>query len=298
MNNISVERDDYDSPPKPVFKSFYFGTGFGYICYYFLRNDWIWPRLTEQEQKFVKQQNDYWNNNNPGYKNPEHYQGQGGQSFRSIGDRENSWEGQQLKLFLERERPRRVLEIGPGSGYYTRQIIECSSVDEYVATDINVKFLEYVDRAIAEHERHDCVRTKFVQMGELDSIGLEVDAIILLSALHHIPDREKFIKNISRLLSKGGGIFFYEPTHSLARIVQLGWSFIVHRWYSTQVVKQRNNYMTHHFCSVSETRNIAQRSGLEFTLWEVKSKLPPRFRRLAAPFARKMVAVLRKPIHS
>jgi SAM-dependent methyltransferase len=297
MSSIEVEHNRTDSPPRPSFKSFYFSSGLGYACYYFFRNDWVWSRLTEQEKSFVKQQNDYWNNNNPGYKNPEEYQGQGGQSFRTVGNREESWEGRQLQLFLDRERPRRVLEIGPGSGYYTRQIIDHGSVEEYIATDINVKFLKYIKGAISEHPRCEQVRTEFVQIGELDSLALEVDAIIMLSALHHIPDRERFINHISRLLVKGGSIFFYEPTHSLARIVPLSWSFIVHRWYSTKAVTLRNNYMTHHFCTVAETRNVAKQSGLDFVWWDVKSKLPSRFRRLAAPFSKKMIAVLQKPKH-
>lgn len=281
-------------PPKFSNRSFYFGSGVGYVCYYFFRNDWVWARLSQQEKDFVKQQNNYWNNNNPGYKNPEQYQGQGGRSFRSLGNRDASWEGLQLKLFLDRERPRRVLEIGPGSGYYTRQIIEHESLEEYISTDINVKFLEYVKSAISEDSRYDHVRTKFVQIDELESLGLEVDAIILLSALHHIPDRAEFINRISKFLSKGGTIFFYEPTHSLARVMQLGWSFILHGWYLTSVVRKRNNYMTHHFCTVSETSNIAKQSGLDFVKWEVESKLPSQFRRIAAPFAKKMIAVLRK----
>lgn len=294
MSISDAEHGKVDVAPRPQFKSFFIGSGLGYVCYYFFRNDWVWSRLTDQERNFVKQQNNYWNNNNPGYRNPEDYQGQGGRSFRTSGDRTASWEGKQLQLFLEKVRPRRVLEIGPGSGYYTRQIIEHSSVEEYVATDINIKFLSYIEEALSERVTHNSVRTKFVEIERLDSLGTEVDAIIMLSALHHIPDRSEFIRQVSKFLVPGGVLFFYEPMHSLARVLQLGWSFIVHRWYSTRVVQRRNNYMTHHFCTVAETKHIAEQVGLNFSFWEVKSKLPQAFRCFAALFSSKMVAVLCK----
>jgi ubiquinone/menaquinone biosynthesis C-methylase UbiE len=294
MSVIANENKKLEQPPKPVFDSFFFGSGFGYICYYFMRNDWVWSRLNNQEKEFVKQHNNYWNNNNPGYKDPSEYQGQGGLSFRSIQDRQSSWEGRQLAKFLEQERPKRVLEIGPGSGYYTRQIIECGSLDEYVATDINAKFLEFIEKAISEHDKGIRIKSKFVQLSDLESTDMQVDAIILLSALHHIPDREIFIKAISRYLTNGGAIFFFEPSHSLARIVQLAWSFALHRWYSTKVVRLRNNYMTHHFCTVSEMRKNAEYAGLKLEAWGVMSKLPDSIKYLAAPFSRKMIAILRK----
>jgi ubiquinone/menaquinone biosynthesis C-methylase UbiE len=294
IDGVSAASSGY--PPQPSFESFYFGSGIGYICYYFMRNDWVWSRLTQQEQEFVRQHNDYWNNNIPGYQNPGQYQGQGGKSFRSNDNREASWEGRQLKAFLENKQPRRVMEIGPGSGYYTRQIIECNSVEEYVATDINVKFLEYVNNAISEHVRASSVQRKLFSIHELESAKAEVDAIIILSALHHIPDREAFIKFISRFLAPGGTIFFYEPTHSVSRILQLSWSFVTHKWYSTTVVKKRNNYMTHHFCTVAETKKFATEAGLDLVMWKVKSRLPQLFRTFSALFSTKMVAALQKPV--
>ena len=282
-------------PPKRSFPSFFFGSGFGYACYYMLRNDWVWALLSDQEKDFVKKHNEYWNNNNPGYKNPEEYQGQQGKSFRTPGDRRASWEGKMIQLFLDKERPRSMLEVGPGSGYYTRQIIDCACVAEYAATDINIGFLGSVEKAISEHPRASSVTTKFLPIDKLEAEGFEVDAIVALSALHHVPDRAEFVKRISNRLTPGGALFFYEPTHSVARLLQLVWSFLRNRWYSTKVVQSRNNYMTHHFCTVAETRAIAEFAGLDLIWWDVNSSLPlPHFRALVAPIAKEMVAVFRR----
>jgi SAM-dependent methyltransferase len=283
-------------PPKLTFPSFFFSSGVGYACYYMLRNDRVWSLLSDQEKDFVKKHNEYWNNNNPGYKNPDEYQGQQGKSFRTIGDRRATWEGRMIQQFLDKERPRRVLEVGPGSGYYTRQIIDCDCVTEYVATDINVGFLGSVEKAIAEHPRAASVITRFLPIDKIEALDFEVDAIIVLSALHHIPDRADFIERISSRLAEGGSLFFYEPTHSMARLLRLAWSFLKNRWYSTKVVESRNNYMTHHFCTVAETRTIAERVGLDLAWWDVNSSLPlPHWRPLISSIAAEMVAVLRRP---
>jgi hypothetical protein len=62
------------------------------------------------------------------------------------------------------------------------------------------------------------------------------------------------------------------------------------------VVKKRNNYMTHHFCTVAETKKIAAEAGLNLIMWKVKSRLPHMLRTLSAPFSTKMVAALQKPL--
>jgi SAM-dependent methyltransferase len=290
-----MKNTEEQKPAIRSFPSFFFSSGFGYACYYMLRNDWVWSRLTDQEKAFVKKHNEYWNNNNPGYKNPEEYQGQQGKSFRTPGDRRVNWEGQMIQLFLDRERPRSVLEVGPGSGYYTRQIIDCDCVVEYVATDINIGFLESVQKAIGDHPRASSVTAKFLPIDKLEAQGFEVDAIIALSALHHVPDRAEFVKWISNRLKPGGALFFYEPMHSMTRVLQLAMSFLLNRWYSTKVIQARNNFMTHHFCTVAETRAIAKFADLDLEWWDVISSLPlPHIRGLIAPVGKSMVATLRR----
>lgn len=283
------------SAPTRLFKSFFFDSGLGYFFYYILRNDWVWSFLRDDEKDFIRRQNDYWNNNNPGYKDPDKYQGQQGRSFATNDNRCATWEGRMIQKFLEAERPQRVLEVGPGSGYYTRQIIDCPSVVSYYATDINVGFLKSVERAITAHSRASEVTTELLDIEHLDSAKFSVDAIIILSALHHIPDRSEFVRRIAERLAPGGSVFFYEPTHSLARIFQLSWSFLYNRWYSTKVVLARNNYMTHHFCSVPEMKAIARSADCELEKWDIKSRLPKRLSRwIHRPVGKEMVAVLRR----
>lgn len=284
----------HDAPPRPDFPSFFFGTGLGYVFYHMLRNDWVWSRLSEAERAFVKAHNEYWNNNAKGYKDPIAYPGQDGQSFFTLGNRLATWKGREIENFLLKNRPRRVLEIGPGSGYYSRQIIDQPFVEEYVASDINSGFLDFIESGIREHPRGSSVKFERAMISQTHQIK-SVDAILMLSALHHVPDRPEFVMELAKLLNPEGVIFFYEPSHSLLRILELALSFARHGWYRTSVVRRRNNYMTHHFCTVGETKSIARDTGLELLDLNLKSVVPlPKIRAIEASFAREMTFTLRK----
>lgn len=283
-------------PPQRDFASHYFDSGLGYARYYMTRNDRIWARLSNREKAFVKKQNEYWNNNNPGYKSPAEYQGQGGRSFFTEEDRGATWEGQRIREFLENEAPATILEIGPGSGYYTREIIEAKSLKEYIASDINRGFLETVRSGIENHPKKGELVARFVGINDLRFEDNKVDAIVLLSALHHVPDRKEFVSLLASQLRPGGCIFFYEPVHSLRRKFQLLKSFVLNRWFLRRVVLQRNNYMTHHFCSLAETQQVARSVGLSLESWQFSAgKTIGSGVSWFPMLAMEMVAVLRKP---
>jgi 2-polyprenyl-3-methyl-5-hydroxy-6-metoxy-1,4-benzoquinol methylase len=259
-----------------------------------LRNDWVWSRLSEAERAFVKAHNEYWNNNARGYKDPAAYQGQRGQSFFTPGNRSATWKGREIEKFLLKNRPRRVLEIGPGSGYYSRQIVDQSFVEGYAASDINSGFLDFIESGIREHPRGSSVKFERATISQLHRIR-PVDAILVLSALHHVPDRPEFVNELAKSLNPGGVIFFYEPSHSLLRILELALSYARHGWYRTSVVRRRNNYMTHHFCTVGETMSIARITSLRLLDLNLKCPFPlPKIRVVQAPFAREMTFTLRK----
>ena len=285
---------DRAAPPEPTFQSFFFGTGFGYLVYHMLRNDWVWSRLSEEEKRFVEAHNTYWNNNAEGYKNPAAYQGQGGRSFFTADNRLSTWKGQRIEEFLLKYRPQRVLEIGPGSGYYSRQIIDKHFVAEYVASDINNAFLDYIESGIRQHPRGSSINFERATISRMDQIA-PVDAILVLSAMHHVPDRPTFVSELAKLLKPEGVMFFYEPTHSLLRILQLLLSFARHGWYRTGVVRLRNNYMTHHFCTIGETQRIAQQTGLDLLDLRLKSPFPvPEVRSFQGIFSREMTFTFKK----
>jgi len=48
-------------------------TKLGILQYLFLRNDRVWERLSDQEKKYIFQENLFFNNERQDYKNPQNY---------------------------------------------------------------------------------------------------------------------------------------------------------------------------------------------------------------------------------
>ncbi len=115
----------------------------GIFRYLFYRNDRSWDLLSENEKDIIRKAIKNYNNIRPDYFSPEKYNA--GLSFDSDENRLNSWRGQYIQNVLETEKPQKILEIGPGSGYYTRQIVESPSVQHYSGVDINEHFLTFLE---------------------------------------------------------------------------------------------------------------------------------------------------------
>jgi len=98
----------------------------------------------------------------------------------------------------------RVLEIGCGSGEYTKYFSE--KIDRLVATDLSAELLliaqRKVNRRSVEFRLEDAHRLSFPDGS--------FDAVIGNSILHHL-DIEPALEEIRRVLKEGGKIIFNEP---------------------------------------------------------------------------------------
>lgn len=231
----------------------------GFIGYLFLPNDCVWALLTSEERAKVKQANFEHNNYRPDYADPECYSG--GKSFDSTDDRLKTYKGVAIQRFLNRVQPNRVVEIGPGSGYYTRQIIEYASVREYVAVDINAAFLKFVQDRLSRFEKPSGLVSQFVT-GDATAGSLPIakgDAVICLSAVHHIPDRALALANFAALLRDGGEIFAIDPTHYFERVRNLVRKCRLSGYLTREYRETLTNISTHHFCTLGEFRRICRK---------------------------------------
>lgn len=250
---------------------------FGFIGYLFLPNDYVWKLLTPDERERVKRANFEHNNYRPDYANPASYGG--GQSFNSQDDREMTRRGRVIKRFLDRVRPTRVIEVGPGSGYYTQQIVEHASVREYVAIDINARFLDFIRERLEGFHKPGGLECEFIA-GDASSIAnvRPADCVILLSALHHIPDRDVALASFASMLRNGGEILAIDPTHYLPRVINL-----LAKCWSQGYLKQSfrdhpTNISTHHFCTIGELNRICRRtpqlSLVDLDMWNGGRRVP------------------------
>ena len=108
----------------------------------------------------------------------------------------------------------RVLEIGPGTGYYTFEMaarLEGGQVDVF---DIQQEMLDHVVREANKRG----VTNVNPALGDAQSLpysGDSFDAVVLITVLGEIPDQERALKEVARVLKPGGrlivGEMFFDP---------------------------------------------------------------------------------------
>jgi len=229
----------------------------GRVVYLLVRNDLVWRRLSHEERARVLTANAVVNTTREDW-SPETYGGlrtTGSETWDSDHSREDTDKGSALLEVLSERRPRSVLEVGPGSGYYTRTICECESVTRYTAIDINGGFLEYLrprlDRFAGQAGRpftFELICDDFRQRSFADPY----DLVVLLSTVHHIPDRVDLFACLCAATAEGGAIFCYEPSHYFPRLRKLV------RKCLRPGYPMAGDISTHHMCSYGEFRQVAR----------------------------------------
>lgn len=226
----------------------------GMFLYLMLRNDWSWGLLTPEERDFIVEANYQHNNERPDYAVPEDYQG--GSSWDSPGDRLATSKGQLLQEYLDRNQPTAVLEVGPGSGYLTRLICEQDFVTRYIGIDINGEFLEFLrPRLEALKERKPGFSYELVETDFEELTTDPVDAVIMLAAVHHIPNRKQLFHWVNRQLVAGGSVFAHDASHYIPRWMKLLKKY-VQSYRKPAYRSVQANFSTHHMCTIGEYRAI------------------------------------------
>ncbi|HKB50764.1 MAG TPA: methyltransferase domain-containing protein [Solirubrobacterales bacterium] len=109
----------------------------------------------------------------------------------------------------------RILEIGPGTGYYTLDIAEWVGPDGRVEIfDLQQQFLDHVSGRAAERGLENVVPT----LGDATALpydGDSIDAVVLTAVLGEIPDPAAALREIRRVLKPSGrlvvGELFGDP---------------------------------------------------------------------------------------
>lgn len=131
----------------------------------------------------------------------------------------------------------------------------------YTAVDINKAFLDYLDPRLAKVRSNKQGFSYELLAGDINELDLgeaRYDAIVFLSAVHHIPDRLHLLDFLGLLLNPGGKIYTQEPAHYIPRQLYLFKKFMRtyrHKGYWSNP----ENYDTHHFCTIEEFEEIASR---------------------------------------
>lgn len=113
--------------------------------------------------------------------------------------------------FLPIKADMKILDLGTGSGYLSFPIARKHPDISIIGLDIVEKALE-VNRFKAKEENNRNI--SFITYDGIDfpSSDREFDMVISRYALHHFPDIQKSISEVSRVLKQGGFLFISDPT--------------------------------------------------------------------------------------
>ena len=120
-----------------------------------------------------------------------------------------------LRSVLRSEAGERILEIGPGTGYYTLDMAEWVGPEGRVEIfDLQQEFLDHTTRRAAERG----LANVFPTQGDAMSLPYEdasMDAVVLITVLGEIPDPVAALREIRRVLEPSGrlvvGELFGDP---------------------------------------------------------------------------------------
>jgi ubiquinone/menaquinone biosynthesis C-methylase UbiE len=115
-----------------------------------------------------------------------------------------------LREILEPQPGERLLEIGPGTGYYTLELAgwvgEQGTVEIF---DIQQEMLDHTIRAARERGLWNVNPTR----GDAQQLGWDddsFDAVVLVTVLGEIPDQDAALRQIARVLRPGGRLIVGE----------------------------------------------------------------------------------------
>jgi SAM-dependent methyltransferase len=111
---------------------------------------------------------------------------------------------QRLRQILDPREGERILEVGPGTGYYTLDVAEWVKPEGTVEIlDLQQEMLDHTMRAAAERGLANITPTRADATAmpyEDDSF----DAAFLVTVLGEIPDQEAALRELARVLRPGG----------------------------------------------------------------------------------------------
>jgi glycosyltransferase involved in cell wall biosynthesis len=117
----------------------------------------------------------------------------------------NRWMADTIQPYIGK----RVLEIGAGMGNLTRLLL--AGRKRYVATDIDCEHLERLRNRLSERPRLETVVLNAADPQGQDEFSGQMDTVVCLNVLEHIPDDLGALRNIRSMLVDGGRAVILVP---------------------------------------------------------------------------------------
>ena len=197
-------------------------------------------------EEFINRLNKEHNDTGRNTYNPQQYSS--GENFESNNNRLKHIKGSQLAEFLDKSCPKHIVEVGPGSGFFTRQLIECPSVESYTSIEVNKSFTQYLENMTKKYD----LETHFINE-DYKSIALNelrCDCIVAIECLHHMHDRTDFLKKALNQIPNLRCMYFHDPVHYLPRLLRLLRKTPM--YLRSRSAYQDSSWSTHHFMTIGE----------------------------------------------
>lgn len=155
----------------------------------------------------------------------------------------------------------RALELGAGTGYFTRLIAPRarSLMAVEAAPD-----MERVLRARCEGEGLRNVQVLRASVFDLPAHVADgsIDSALVIQSLHHFHRREEVLTALGRAVRPGGNLFMVEPHHNVRRAGRLLRKFLkVYR--AVEFRSNELNWATHDFLTRGELHSLCRRGGFD-----------------------------------
>lgn len=108
----------------------------------------------------------------------------------------------------------RVLEIGPGPGFYTVPLARrVGSQGKVVSVDVQQHMLRALERRLTRQGLGDRVETHCCAKGNawLEHVSQSIDKVVLIYVLHEVPDPRQTLAETYAALRPGGKLLLVEP---------------------------------------------------------------------------------------
>jgi SAM-dependent methyltransferase len=95
----------------------------------------------------------------------------------------------------------RVLEFGPGSGYFAKYFLEQNQGASYLAVETDTSC----------HPRLNSLGVEVVDVNDIDNLEGSIDLVVMSHVLEHVSNPNAFLGRAYQMLKKGGFIFIEVP---------------------------------------------------------------------------------------